>query len=43
MKIEFEVDKSEAIVLLDGLKHLMSITNSANTIKTLHKIIVEIQ
>ncbi|MFD1062747.1 hypothetical protein ACFQ1Q_05770 [Winogradskyella litorisediminis] len=43
MKIEFEVDRSEAIVLLEGLKHLMGITNNPATIKTLHKIIAEIQ
>ncbi|GAB4163662.1 MAG: hypothetical protein Tsb0033_24330 [Winogradskyella sp.] len=43
MKIEFEVDRSEAIVLLKGLKHLMGTTENIKTIKILHNIIKEIE
>lgn len=43
MKIEFEVDRSEAIVLLNGLKHLMGTTSNSKTIKVLHEIIKEIE
>jgi hypothetical protein len=43
MKIEFEVDRSEAIVLLNGLKHLMGITANPQTVKILHGIVNEIE
>ncbi|MDG5493179.1 hypothetical protein [Psychroserpens sp. SPM9] len=43
MKIEFEVDRSEALVLLKGLKHLMGITSNPKTIKIIHDIIKEIE
>lgn len=43
MKIEFEVDRSEAIVLLKGLKHLMGTTSNQKTVKVLHYIIEEIE
>ena len=42
MKLEFEVTRREAFLLLDGLKYLRQQTNNQETLKALTKIIREI-
>lgn len=43
MKIEFEIDEKESILLLDIIKRFMGQTGNPNALKTLSKIVKEIE
>ncbi|WP_062060216.1 hypothetical protein [Aquimarina longa] len=43
MKIEFEIDDKETILLLDVIKRFMGQTGDPNVLKTLSKIVTEIE
>mgnify|MGYP005991420717 CR=1 FL=1 len=43
MKIEFEIDDKEAVLLLDVIKRFMGQTGNPNVLKTLAKVVTEIE